>query len=96
MGLFSKVEPVVVEGVIARIGIVSHNEASLVYGVHLVGRKERFWVDANVGAPIGIRTNDHVTMAARGDRVRFGTNPKKPHQAMRFFDNETVKADLGR
>lgn len=93
MGLFSKTEPVIVEGVIARIGIVSHGEYSLVYGIHLQNRKERFWVDANVGSN-GTGKNAHITMAERGDRVRFGTHPKKPEEALGSFENLTMTADL--
>lgn len=93
MGIFSRTEPVVVEGEISRIGIIFHSDSSLVYGMHLVGRDGRFWVDSNVGARRS--TNDDITMAARGDRVRFGTNPKSQHEAMGFFENKTMAADLG-
>jgi len=92
MGIFSRPEPITVEGEIARIGIIFHTESSIVYGIHLVGHKGRFWVDEAVGARGA--SNDQIAMAVRGDRVRFGTKPNRPNEATGFFDNMTMKADL--
>lgn len=99
MGIFSRsepvkpVEPIVVEGEISRVGIISHNELSIIYGIHLVGRKERYEVSYRVGA--SVTTNEHITMASRGDRVRFGTDPRMPRNAIGFFENKTMAVDLG-
>lgn len=94
MGLFSKTEPVIVEGVIARIGIISHSDHSMWYGIHLQGRKERFDASHTVGMT-GVKVNTDLSMAQRGDRVRFGTHPKKPLEVIESFENITMKSDLG-
>lgn len=91
-------QPTEVEGDITRIGIIRHFEDGVSYGVHLKGVDGMFEVSDRIGkSPHDhvFRTNPHITMAARGDRVRFGTLPKEPHIVIGFFVNETMKVDLG-
>lgn len=93
MGLFSKTEPVMIEGIIARVGIVSHSDHSMWYGLHLQGHKGRFHASHTVGRT-GTEVNADLSMAQRGDRVRFGTHPKRPLEVIDSFENLTMTTDV--
>lgn len=101
MGIFSRRPEEAtrtVEGVIARIGIIRHMEDGISYGVHLMGVKGMFVVTDRTGkhprADLWL-TNPHITMASRGDRVRFGVKPSEPEVIVDFFENETYATDIG-
>lgn len=101
MGIFSRRPEEAtrtVEGVIARVGVIRHMEDGVSYGIHLMGVKGMFVVSDRIGKPKHQNVwtmNPHITMASRGDRVRFGVKPSEPGIIVDFFENETYATDVG-